>query len=1246
MKRTIALILAVAMTLALLPVSALAAGGELKPEKTEVSVNIGDTVSPASFGTIRYVVDGNDVGDVAGSCTLGGKKSIKYTYPGVYTVKLAYKPGSGQPVPPEKELKVIVLAQTDALAIMRSESLNARIAATGLLQGDTLSQSDFIVKFVKAGQSDGPVVTEYTFKPKTLDKVGQNEITFQYNGLTATHIIENVLPKNDPKLIVQGTCKTEYGLGEAFDPTGLTFIWQPRNSQTDAQVDVTSSVTFTPNTVFSEKGDKTITFSYTDANGDTATVTKDIKVVGLLKTFELTGTVKSFRSGDVFSPVGLTATIYDYAGKEIVKHVFTDADNGDFSYSKNLLKAGQNTVEITYTHPATGEKISRNVDVNVQSKLKEIRHTAGEIKTYYVGDTFDPTGLTFEIVYNEKDSSGNYLKETITGATAGAYSRLSYPTAPFTTKGAYTLPVSYRDDVTGETVTCNLVINIKDAKAAKIDAATVQPNLEVVVGDDFDPDKLFEVQYQAPNTEGFKKLSYAKGEYTVSPAPAAFTEAGTQTFTVKKGDVSATVTLTVLPAIKSMTVSGLGSVKLYAGYPFDLAPATVTITFNRGTLWEDADVRQPIELNHNMMDPYEGLTWPEGTLQAGEKTIKLTYTDEQTGEKIEKDVTVNVLPLLKELKIDASGITFHADDTLDLSDALVTLTDNRGTSPIIDGKKLSEVAKMAEYSVSYDKVTLKTGNNQKVTVALTHKASGETITCDVLINVQKTTYAFVAEIGAPKKTDYTEGEMFDPSGIAWKIKRNGTEELTVTSGFKTYPDRPLTPADTSVTVVYGDVARVYPVNVAGRTLVSIAVTTMPQIASFYVGQTFDPTGMVVTATYNNKTTAEVKGYTYDKTAFAESDIGTKKITLTYKEGDMTATTTISMPIVAAPVRAMTVVLDKATITTVESKTESLKATVYPTNATNQSLVWASSNTAVARVDQAGTVTAVGKGVCVITATTTDGSSRYADCYVVVQPKVAVKQLVLKSNTMELLVNDSTVLTATITPDNATYNKATWTSSDSETVSVDETGKITGLKLGSANITATADGISATMTIKVVKELTKYGTVVNCSRRVNVRSAADGGAKAIGYATLGATYTILGESGNWYKIQYTASQVGYIWKEYLQVTGKSYVSVSEGGTTGGTTGGTAGGTAGGTGGNPGLTPIDPSNPSGTKVYTKLTVTNCKRYCYVRKGASTSTSKAGHAKPGETYKLLGLSGDWYLIDFKGAQVYIYKTFGKLS
>ena len=169
MKRTIALILAVAMTLALLPVSALAAGGELKPEKTEVSVNIGDTVKPASFGSISYVVDGNDVGDVASYCTLGGKKSIKYTYPGIYTVKLAYKPGAGQPVPPEVELKVTVLAKTDTLAVTKSESLNARIAATGLLQGDTLSASDFVVKYVKAGDSDGPV----TPKPTAAERPGE-----------------------------------------------------------------------------------------------------------------------------------------------------------------------------------------------------------------------------------------------------------------------------------------------------------------------------------------------------------------------------------------------------------------------------------------------------------------------------------------------------------------------------------------------------------------------------------------------------------------------------------------------------------------------------------------------------------------------------------------------------------------------------------------------------------------------------------------------------------------------------------------------------------------------------------------------------------------------------------------------------------------------------------------------------------------------------------------------------------------
>ena len=52
---------------------------------------------------------------------------------------------------------------------------------------------------------------------------------------------------------------------------------------------------------------------------------------------------------------------------------------------------------------------------------------------------------------------------------------------------------------------------------------------------------------------------------------------------------------------------------------------------------------------------------------------------------------------------------------------------------------------------------------------------------------------------------------------------------------------------------------------AEKQLVRIGVTTKPDKTCYKVGDTFDPTGMVVTATYSDKTTEVVTGYTWDKT---------------------------------------------------------------------------------------------------------------------------------------------------------------------------------------------------------------------------------------------------------------------------------------------------------------------------------------------------------------------------------------------
>lgn len=64
----------------------------------------------------------------------------------------------------------------------------------------------------------------------------------------------------------------------------------------------------------------------------------------------------------------------------------------------------------------------------------------------------------------------------------------------------------------------------------------------------------------------------------------------------------------------------------------------------------------------------------------------------------------------------------------------------------------------------------------------------------------------------------------------------------------------------------------------------------------------------------------------------------------------------------------------------------MTATVLPDNTSNKKIVWSTSNSEVASVDENGLVTALTAGTTTITATTTDGSNLSASCEVTVEPK--------------------------------------------------------------------------------------------------------------------------------------------------------------------------------------------------------------------------------------------------------------------
>lgn len=147
----------------------------------------------------------------------------------------------------------------------------------------------------------------------------------------------------------------------------------------------------------------------------------------------------------------------------------------------------------------------------------------------------------------------------------------------------------------------------------------------------------------------------------------------------------------------------------------------------------------------------------------------------------------------------------------------------------------------------------------------------------------------------------------------------------------------------------------------------------------------------------------------------------------------------------------------------------LTATVLPTNATNKSVTWSSSNTSVATVDANGIVSVLAEGSAVITAKTSDGTNLTATCTITVPHVVVLATSITLSQTSiaDAKVGQQYVLTATVKPDNADNKSVTWSSSNTSVAIVDANGLVSILAEGSAVITAkTSDGTNLTATCAI------------------------------------------------------------------------------------------------------------------------------------------------------------------------------------
>ena len=230
--------------------------------------------------------------------------------------------------------------------------------------------------------------------------------------------------------------------------------------------------------------------------------------------------------------------------------------------------------------------------------------------------------------------------------------------------------------------------------------------------------------------------------------------------------------------------------------------------------------------------------------------------------------------------------------------------------------------------------------------------------------------------------------------------------------------------------------------------------------TMYVDSTLKLVATVMPENATDKTVTWLSGDTSVATVTQDGTVtavGAGMCLIRASSGGKSATCIITVRIPVASIS-----LNKAALEMFIMENTTLIATVLPADAYDKTVTWSSSDPLVARVTPQGLVTAVAAGTCTITATAGGFS---ATCEVTV--KVPVSSVSLDKTTLSLLIGESSRLTATVLPENATDKTVTWSSSDEFVAAVNQDGTVIAVAAGTCTITATAGGKTATCDVTIL-----------------------------------------------------------------------------------------------------------------------------------------------------------------------------------
>ena len=243
-----------------------------------------------------------------------------------------------------------------------------------------------------------------------------------------------------------------------------------------------------------------------------------------------------------------------------------------------------------------------------------------------------------------------------------------------------------------------------------------------------------------------------------------------------------------------------------------------------------------------------------------------------------------------EVTVEPAKTEYVEGEALDLSGMVVTATYDDGSSVAVDGYT-TVPSEGAELTVDDTTVTVTyRGHTATFTITVSEKAPAE------LTGIT---------VAGPTMTTYTVGESLDLTGLVVIATYDDGSSKEVT-GYVTSPaDGTVldTVGSQTVTVSYTEggvtMTATFTVTVeeeSQATLEGIEVTTLPK-AQYFVGDEFDSSGMVVTASYSDGKTRNVTGYTIDpEDGSILNTAGSQTVTVSYTEGDVTKMTTFTVTV--------------------------------------------------------------------------------------------------------------------------------------------------------------------------------------------------------------------------------------------------------------------------------------------------------------------------------------------------------------